>query len=42
GLLPVVGLPLPFISYGGTMIASMLIGFGLVMNAQVHGHTALN
>ncbi|MFV9948015.1 rod shape-determining protein RodA [Rickettsia conorii] len=42
GLLPVVGVPLPFISYGGTMIASMLIGFGLVMNAQVHGHTALN
>ncbi|BDU60369.1 hypothetical protein FLA4_07790 [Candidatus Rickettsia kotlanii] len=42
GLLPVVGVPLPFISYGGTMITSMLIGFGLVMNAQVHGHTALN
>ncbi len=42
GLLPVVGVPLPFISYGGTMIASMLIGFGLVMNAQVHGHTTLN
>ncbi|MCZ6896150.1 MAG: FtsW/RodA/SpoVE family cell cycle protein, partial [Rickettsia endosymbiont of Ixodes ricinus] len=40
-LLPVVGVPLPFISYGGTMITSMLIGFGLVMNAQVHRHTAL-
>lgn len=38
GLLPVVGVPLPFISYGGTMIASMLIGFGLIMNAKIHRH----
>jgi rod shape determining protein RodA len=42
GLLPVVGVPLPFISYGGTMMASMLIGFGLVMNAQVNRHTIVN
>ena len=42
GLLPVVGVPLPFISYGGTMMVSMLIGFGLVMNAQVNRHTNLN
>ncbi|WP_253308112.1 MULTISPECIES: rod shape-determining protein RodA [unclassified Rickettsia] len=42
GLLPVVGVPLPFISYGGTMMASMLIGFGLVMNVQVNQHTNLN
>ncbi len=41
GLVPVVGVPLPFISYGGTMMASMLMGFGLVMNAQVNGHTNL-
>ena len=39
GLLPVVGVPLPFVSYGGTMMVSMLIGFGLVMNAQVHQHS---
>ncbi|MES2214720.1 MAG: rod shape-determining protein RodA [Pseudomonadota bacterium] len=38
GLLPVVGLPLPFISYGGTMMASMLCGFGLIMNVHVHKH----
>ncbi len=40
GLLPVVGVPLPFISYGGTMMVSMLIGFGLVMNAQIHQHSS--
>lgn len=36
GILPAVGVPLPFISYGGTMMASMLIGMGLIMNACVH------
>lgn len=40
GLLPVVGVPLPFISYGGTMMVSMLIGFGLIMNAQIHQHSS--
>lgn len=36
GLLPVVGIPLPLVSYGRTMIVSMLIGFGLIMNAAVN------
>lgn len=36
GMLPVVGVPLPFVSYGGTMMVSMLTGFGLVMNASVN------
>lgn len=36
GMVPVVGIPLPFISYGRTMLSSMLIGFGLVMNASVN------
>lgn len=36
GLLPVVGAPLPFISYGGTIMASMMIGFGLVLNVDLH------
>ncbi len=36
GLLPVVGVPLPFISYGRTMMVSMLIGFGLIMNATIN------
>ncbi|KJV54201.1 cell cycle family protein [Orientia tsutsugamushi str. Gilliam] len=36
GLLPVVGIPLPLISYGGTIIASTLLGIGLVMNSYVN------
>ena len=36
GLLPVVGIPLPFFSYGRTMLGMMLIGFGLIMNVHVH------
>ena len=36
GLLPAVGIPLPLMSYGRTMMASMLIGFGLIMNAAVN------
>ncbi len=31
GLLPVVGVPLPFISYGGTSMVTLLAGFGMVM-----------
>ncbi len=36
GLLPVVGLPLPLISYGGTSIVSLLAGFGLLMGIHTH------
>ncbi len=36
GLIPVVGAPLPFISYGGTIMASMMIGFGLVLNVDLY------
>jgi len=38
GLLPVVGVPLPLLSYGRTMMGSMLLGFGLIMNASVNRH----
>ncbi len=41
GMLPVVGVPLPFISFGGTIMASMLVGFGLIMNASVHNNVKL-
>lgn len=34
GILPVVGVPLPLISYGGTSVVSLLIGFGLLMAMQ--------
>lgn len=36
GLLPVVGVPLPMISYAGTAMLSVLFGFGLLMSAHVH------
>ncbi len=36
GLLPVVGAPLPLISYGGTITATMLISFGLLLNVDLH------
>ena len=36
GIIPVVGVPLPLMSYGGTMMATMLIGFGLVINVHIH------
>jgi rod shape determining protein RodA len=34
GILPVVGIPLPFFSYGGTSMLSLLFGFGLLMSIQ--------
>ena len=36
GLAPVVGVPLPLISYGGTVMLVVLAGFGLVLSAHVH------
>ncbi|MSP88045.1 MAG: rod shape-determining protein RodA [Alphaproteobacteria bacterium] len=36
GLIPVVGVPLPLISYGGTAMLSILFGFGLLMCVHVH------
>ncbi len=36
GLLPVVGVPLPLISYGGTVILSIMASFGIILSAYVH------
>ncbi len=36
GLIPVVGVPLPLISYGGTAMVTMMLGFGLIMNIGIH------
>ena len=36
GILPVVGVPLPFISYGGTAIITLMSGFGILMSIQTH------
>ena len=40
GLLPVVGVPLPLISYGGTSLVTLMAGFGILMS--VHTHPKLN
>ncbi|MEQ1814947.1 MAG: rod shape-determining protein RodA [Nitrosomonas sp.] len=36
GILPIVGVPLPLISYGGTSMVTMLLGFGILMSIQKH------
>ncbi|MRG72187.1 rod shape-determining protein RodA [Alphaproteobacteria bacterium HT1-32] len=36
GLVPVVGVPLPLISYGGTAMLTLLMGFGLLMCVYIH------
>jgi rod shape determining protein RodA len=36
GILPVVGLPLPLVSYGGTSMLTLIAGFGLLMSIQKH------
>jgi len=36
GLIPVVGIPLPLVSYGGTAMLACLAGFGLIMSASIH------
>ena len=42
GLVPVVGVPLPLISYGGTAMLSVLLGFGLVMCVDVNRDIWIN
>jgi len=39
GILPVVGVPLPFVSYGGTALLTLFIGIGILMS--VHSHRRL-
>ena len=36
GLVPVVGVPLPLVSYGGSSMLILLLGFGLMQSAHVH------
>ena len=36
GLIPVVGVPLPLISYGGTALITIMAGFGLLLSASIH------
>ena len=36
GILPVVGVPLPFMSYGGTALVTLFLGVGILMSIQTH------
>ena len=36
GLLPVVGVPLPLVSYGGTSLVTLMVAFGILMSIQTH------
>ena len=36
GLLPVVGTPLPMVSYGGTAMLTLMVSFGLIESVNVH------
>ncbi len=36
GLLPVVGVPMPLVSYGGTSMLSLMFAFGLLMSVHIH------
>ena len=36
GMLPVVGVPMPMISYGGTSAVSLLVGFGVLMSIHAN------
>ncbi len=41
GLLPVVGVPLPLISYGGTSLVTLMAAFGILMSVQAHSKYSL-
>jgi rod shape determining protein RodA len=41
GLIPVVGVPLPMISYGGTAMVTVLTGFGLLLSVDIHRDVAI-
>jgi rod shape determining protein RodA len=36
GLVPVVGIPLPLVSFGGTSMVTLLTGFGILMSIHTH------
>jgi rod shape determining protein RodA len=41
GLAPVVGVPMPLLSYGGTVMMTVMIGFGLVQAVRVHRYSEI-
>ena len=41
GLLPIVGSPLPIMSYGGSSMLATMVGLGIVMSAKVHSNQSI-
>ena len=41
GLLPIVGSPLPIMSYGGSSMLATMIGFGIVLSAKTHSQQSI-
>ena len=42
GLLPIVGSPLPIMSYGGSSMMAIMLGLGIVMSCRVYKDTPVN
>ena len=42
GLLPIVGAPLPILSYGGSSMMAIMLGLGIVMSCSIHRHNLVN
>ena len=36
GLIPIVGAPLPILSYGGSSMMAIMLGLGIVMSCKIH------
>ncbi|MBL4601872.1 MAG: FtsW/RodA/SpoVE family cell cycle protein, partial [Emcibacteraceae bacterium] len=41
GLVPVVGVPLPLVSYGGSAMLTLLAGFGFILSTAIHRETSI-
>ncbi len=41
GLVPVVGVPLPLVSYGGSAMLTLLVGFGFILSTAIHRETSI-
>jgi len=42
GLVPVVGIPLPLVSYGGSSMLSIMLGLGIAMSCKIYKDTPVN
>jgi rod shape determining protein RodA len=42
GLVPIVGVPLPFISYGGTALLASMSAIGFIINCYIHRNLKIN